>query len=584
MKLLTRLGKNTLVILLALAIFAGPALPSFAAPQQELRRGGNIASSEEDLAGIPSAPELVGAPAGSLPVKVDLSLNCPVPIDQTHNNCGPITLAYGLRTWQEQDIRRWGQDTPDHQFSPAFLYNLCNGGTDDGTKIPDLLKVAKDQGVCTLQSMPENTGLKVQPTAAQKAEAANYKIKAYYTIGHAPSGFWEHTVTAWKEKLSNNIPFIIGIPIYDDYWFAGDTGYDSIYDNTSGGYWGRHAMLIVGYDDNIAVKDGTKGAFKLMNSWGTRWGEGGFGYISYKMLEQNAKTSNEASWEAFYCESATPPSQTFTVQFNANGGAGMMPSQTFSQGAAQKLSPNTFIKAGFKFKGWADSPNGLEMYTDGQTVVINSNTTLYAVWGKDNGPASFKVRFDPNGGTGAMPVQDFTEGEAQKLSPCAFNRAEHIFRGWAESPEGDRVFSDGQNVIIGRDTTLYAVWQSTAAMPDAEKLAAFLAQSDGFKSNAEKLGWNIDNVKSWTGATWQGENLVTLEMLSEAEPLAGNLVLTGCKALEKLDCYLNNISSIDLFGCSALRFLWCDWNNLTYLDIKGCPSLEELSCWGGSLT
>jgi len=33
-------------------------------------------------------------------------------------------------------------------------------------------------------------------------------------------------------------------------------------------------MILVGYSDD-------RGAFKVMNSWGTQWGNGGFGWISY---------------------------------------------------------------------------------------------------------------------------------------------------------------------------------------------------------------------------------------------------------------------------------------------------------------
>jgi len=38
-------------------------------------------------------------------------------------------------------------------------------------------------------------------------------------------------------------------------------------------------MLLVGYSDE-------RQAFKLMNSWGTKWGDGGFGWISYRALAE----------------------------------------------------------------------------------------------------------------------------------------------------------------------------------------------------------------------------------------------------------------------------------------------------------
>ena len=43
---------------------------------------------------------------------------------------------------------------------------------------------------------------------------------------------------------------------------------------------GGHAMVIVGYDDNLAYTGGT-GAFKVLNSWGTTWGANGFFWLTY---------------------------------------------------------------------------------------------------------------------------------------------------------------------------------------------------------------------------------------------------------------------------------------------------------------
>jgi hypothetical protein len=44
---------------------------------------------------------------------------------------------------------------------------------------------------------------------------------------------------------------------------------------------GAHAMVIVAYDDS-------KGAFKVINSWGKSWGDGGFGWISYPTMAELA--------------------------------------------------------------------------------------------------------------------------------------------------------------------------------------------------------------------------------------------------------------------------------------------------------
>jgi C1A family cysteine protease len=40
----------------------------------------------------------------------------------------------------------------------------------------------------------------------------------------------------------------------------------------------------VGYDDNRKIGD-KKGAIKIRNSWGTDWGEGGYGWLPYAYIE-----------------------------------------------------------------------------------------------------------------------------------------------------------------------------------------------------------------------------------------------------------------------------------------------------------
>jgi len=43
-----------------------------------------------------------------------------------------------------------------------------------------------------------------------------------------------------------------------------------------------HVMLIVGYDD-------ARGAVRIQNSWGTKWGEKGFVWMAYDTLEKLAQ-------------------------------------------------------------------------------------------------------------------------------------------------------------------------------------------------------------------------------------------------------------------------------------------------------
>ena len=48
---------------------------------------------------------------------------------------------------------------------------------------------------------------------------------------------------------------------------------------------GGHAIVAVGYDDDRQIGS-EKGALKIRNSWGTGWGESGYGWLPYAYVEQ----------------------------------------------------------------------------------------------------------------------------------------------------------------------------------------------------------------------------------------------------------------------------------------------------------
>lgn len=71
---------------------------------------------------------------------------------------------------------------------------------------------------------------------------------------------------------------------------------------------------------------------------------------------------------------------SFSVTFDANGGAGTMASQTYYYEVGQALRANAFTRDSFTFAGWATSSTGTVVYTDIQTVSLTQAITLYAVW------------------------------------------------------------------------------------------------------------------------------------------------------------------------------------------------------------
>jgi len=70
------------------------------------------------------------------------------------------------------------------------------------------------------------------------------------------------------------------------------------------------------------------------------------------------------------------------IRYHANDGDGVgkMTSQVNKTGATETLRMNAFTRRGYTFEGWATSADGDVVYTDGQTVTLNADLDLYAVW------------------------------------------------------------------------------------------------------------------------------------------------------------------------------------------------------------
>ncbi len=226
---------------------------------------GLLFEESNKLAGIPLASTPFGGT--ELPALVDLSPNMPPIGDQgQQQSCVAWTVAYALKSYQEK-LESGGQIN----FSPAFIYNQINNGMNVPTYMTDALKVLSEQGVCRLEEMPYNENDWIsKPTEQARKNATPYRIDFWRQVNIQDN-------KEVKAQLAAGYPVMIGADVSKQ--FISD-GY-----NLKGGYvWkekgesaGGHAMLLVGYDD-------IKKQFKMMNSWGTQWGDNGFGYIDYALF------------------------------------------------------------------------------------------------------------------------------------------------------------------------------------------------------------------------------------------------------------------------------------------------------------
>lgn len=118
-----------------------------------------------------------------------------------------------------------------------------------------------------------------EPTAFCYAFAQSYQSVRYYR--HDPAGTpGSQVVSQVKAFLAAGYPSMFGFPVYSYGNAKGEFPYPGPGDSLLGG----HAVVAVGYDDNRMIA-GKKGALKIRNSWGTGWGEAGYGWLPYAYVQ-----------------------------------------------------------------------------------------------------------------------------------------------------------------------------------------------------------------------------------------------------------------------------------------------------------
>jgi C1A family cysteine protease len=168
--------------------------------------------------------------------------------------------------------------------SRLFIYyeeRLIEGivNYDSGAYIRDGIKVVNKKGAPLENLWPYIiTRFKTKPTTAAYNDALKRKATAYQRCAN---------FAAVKSALAQGYPVVVGFDVYEsfEYPVTNNTGMMPYPNTATEQLLGGHAVALVGYNDNT-------NRFIARNSWGTGWGDNGYFYMPYQVIQNTSMSSD----------------------------------------------------------------------------------------------------------------------------------------------------------------------------------------------------------------------------------------------------------------------------------------------------
>lgn len=235
---------------------------------------------------IPVTAPLSRGDFDNLHSSVNLQRFAPTPGNQGQTGtCVAWSSAYHARTIAESirlnrtDLRQINANV----YAPSFVYNQIRKepGCEKGTFIHEALELLSTKGVPLYKDLPFDCDRVIGNN--ELAIASNHRIEGYKILFGINDN---NKILPVKKSLSENRPVLIGMMVPESFFTP--KGVWQPREEEYGQNFPGHAMVTIGYDDN-----NYGGAFLVMNSWGTSWGNEGFIWIKYNDYAQFVKYAFE---------------------------------------------------------------------------------------------------------------------------------------------------------------------------------------------------------------------------------------------------------------------------------------------------
>jgi hypothetical protein len=169
--------------------------------------------------------------------------------------------------------------TDPQLLSPRFLYHWCKQKDRrldvEGTYLRAAAQVLVSKGICREATWPYDKPHRTPPSSADK-DALPFRIEGFANLYASHSSAMLRNMKCWLDQRG---PFLAAVWIYQS-WHRAPANVTGIipFPPEMELRLGGHAICVVGYNDN-------QGQFIFKNSWGTGWGNKGYGSLPYDYVK-----------------------------------------------------------------------------------------------------------------------------------------------------------------------------------------------------------------------------------------------------------------------------------------------------------
>ena len=226
--------------------------------------------------------------AGDLPKAIDNRQYCSPIEDQAQ--LGSCTANAGVGMYEYMENKANGTYIDG---SRLFLYKATRllmgdeGKGDSGAYIRTTLGAIRLFGIPNEEYWPytdEETKFDIMPDPWLWSFGQSFQSIKHFRLDYSTDA--KENVHRIKEYVTNGYAVDFGFVVFSSYTQTKTNGGIFPYPKAGESVVGGHSVLIVGYDDNKVSKNNTDGStktgcFLIRNSWGTSWGDQGYGWMPY---------------------------------------------------------------------------------------------------------------------------------------------------------------------------------------------------------------------------------------------------------------------------------------------------------------